>query len=335
MDKRALQSPAVIALVCLALAACTPARRTQLTIRIDADPSMRGDVRYVHVEVLGGASTDLLAPSHDEVVAVAAWPLSIALVPAGGDPTRVVRVTVEGRAVREGPSLATIHVSSGFVSGRTLVLDRRFEEPCRGVVCDAGTSCLGGRCVSSAVDPGLLPDLLADAGPLDAGPTPVDAWAPPVRAEGESCDPAAVTSVCAAGTACTCTGAQGCAPGAEPPRCWAFRDIGCARPIDLTDRVARTTSLDVTGDGTDAPDIVPGACLAAGGETVYLVRAPTEPLTLRVSATRGMEFWYGCGEAMSWRGCTGSWNFEVPRGGAAYILVEGAGGHRLRVERLP
>ena len=54
-----------------------------------------------------------------------------------------------------------------------------------------------------------------------------------------------------------------------------------------------------------------------------------------VSSTGGMEFWFQCSDATSWGRCTGTWSFMVPRGGAAYVLVEGAGEHQLRVQRTP
>lgn len=330
----------VLVLACFALVACAPAPRTQLTVRIDADEAMRRDVRVVRVEVLGGDSVETLGQRHMEDVPVTEWPFDIALVPVDRDPTRVVRVSATALDGPRGSALASIRVDTGFVSGRTIVLERAFEAACRGIVCEGPTSCVAGRCVSSAVEAGLLPDLLVDAAvgaidaPVDASLAP-DAWSVPVRAEGEPCDLAGEASVCAPGTACTCTGLDGCGSGSEPARCWASRDIGCARPIDLTERVARSTRFELTGDGTSAPDIVPGTCLASGGELVYLVRAPDRDLDLQVSSTGGMEFWFQCSDATSWGRCTGTWSFMVPRGGAAYVLVEGAGEHQLRVQRTP
>jgi len=51
---------------------------------------------------------------------------------------------------------------------------------------------------------------------------------------------------------------MGCT-GASKPTCWAMRDIGCHRPIDLTALAPGVgETLIVEGNGAGAPDIIAG-----------------------------------------------------------------------------
>ncbi|MBX7194191.1 MAG: hypothetical protein K1X94_19205 [Sandaracinaceae bacterium] len=326
--------------------ACAPAPRTELLVRFHADEALRDEVHQIRVEVYGGSSDDALDPRHVELVSVTEWPLVLALVPSGRDATRRVRVVASALATADGPILAVQRVRTGFVLGRTLVLDLTFEGACRDVLCDDTTTCRGGACVSDEVDPGLLHDDLADAGPPDAGPTavdagplpdaPPDAWIRPVRQEGEDCDPAAIASTCAAGLACTCTGPMGCA-GAEPPRCWAMRDIGCGRPIDLT---ALAPDLAVGGrvelelDGAGATEIIGGSCGAPSGELVYLFRV-TEPMWLNLEADAPFEYWPDCRLGWTWDAvsCDATEVFQATPEYPAFVFVQTNGVHRVRLTR--
>ncbi len=316
---------------------CTPAPRTQIMATLAAEPGIIAEAQRVRIEISGGNDDSQLEVRHTEDFAIGALPLEVAIIPLGGDPTR--RVLVTARALGAADIvIAERSARTGFVRGRTTALRMDLEDACRGVTCGESQTCVSGTCESSLVDPGSLPDYGLDAAvsvpdaPPDTPTTP-DAWVVPVRAEGEECDLEAVTSLCAPGTACTCTGPRGCAESAEAPRCWAFRDISCARPIDLSARLAREPSFDVEGDGATAPDVVPGACLAAGHELVYLVRSTTNTFRVNASATTGMEFWYGCAPEMSWGSCTGTWNLEVYTAMPAYLIVEGNGAHTLRITR--
>lgn len=322
-------------------AACAPAPRTQVMVSLDADEALRGEVRLIHVEVFGGERGGELEPRFESFETISTWPLEIAIVPFDRDATREVRVIATALATRMGPPIVSLRIDTGFVLGRTVLLERTLMSSCRGVSCEGATTCSGALCVSSRVEPGLLPDYRLDAGPgpdatYDAAiPLLPDAWSPPVRAEGEPCDLAAVSDRCARGTACTCSGARGCESGTEAARCWASRDVSCGRPIDLTERVEREDFFELTGSGAGTPDIITTTCLAPGGELVYLLRAPTVEYRVNVLATGGMEYWMDCGVDTSWGLCTDTWNIIVPRGGTAYVLVEGNGEHQLRVDRLP
>lgn len=325
---------------------CAPAPRTQIMVVLDADDALRAEIGVVRIEVLGGARGEQVASRYDGLETIERWPLDVAIVPFDRDATREVRLLATGLASAEGATLATVRIDTAFVRGRTLRLDARFESACRGVVCEGATTCRGGVCERSEIDPGLLPDLVVDAGPGDVGPVPhdggpdayapPDAWTQPVRGEGEPCDPAAITSRCAPNLACTCTGAMGCA-GAEPPRCWAMSDISCARPIDLTalaPSLAPGEEIEVELDGTGAPDLVGGTCGEASGELVYLFRV-TEPMQLLVEADVPYEYWPDCRSGWSWGTvlCNAAEVFLATPTYPAFVFVETAGVHRVRIRR--
>ncbi len=77
----------------LALAACTPAPRTQIMARLEAEPGIVAAAERVRVEISGGADDSQLAVRHTEDFPIAALPLEVAIIPLGGDATRRVSVT--------------------------------------------------------------------------------------------------------------------------------------------------------------------------------------------------------------------------------------------------
>jgi hypothetical protein len=156
-----------------ALAGCTKdeAARTQVMVVVDAEPGVRADAATLRIDVEGGPTLGELAQSFSETVGPAvAWPVRVALVPEGNDARRVFRIHAEARD-GGGVTVVRTQVLSGYVEGRTKLLEIWLEDACRGVACGTGERCLGGACVDEAVDPTTLPDLPdvpADAG-TDAG----------------------------------------------------------------------------------------------------------------------------------------------------------------------
>jgi hypothetical protein len=156
-----------------ALAGCTKdeAARTQVMVVVDAEPGVRADAATLRIDVEGGATLGELAQSFSDTVGPGVpWPVRIALVPEGNDARRVFRIHAEARD-GDGVTVVRTQVLSGYVEGRTKLLEVWLEDACRGVACGSGERCLGGACVDEAVDPTTLPDLPdvpADAG-TDAG----------------------------------------------------------------------------------------------------------------------------------------------------------------------
>lgn len=161
------------------LGSCAPAPRTQVMVVVTADAEVRAATARLRVRVLGGGglSEERLVQELGTDVTPVRFPLSIALVPVGNDPSRTYRVEVTALAA-DASEIVTARVVSGFVSRRTLRLELPLEGCCRGVTCTAGAVCRGCRCQPEDVDVRTLGDLDDDAGAPDAWSPPADAWAP-------------------------------------------------------------------------------------------------------------------------------------------------------------
>jgi hypothetical protein len=306
---------------------------------LDADPSISPELARARVVVRGGPE-GALEVRHDSTVAVGGLPLVVAIVPRDGDASRRIELEATALAAGDGTVLGVVRASTGFVAGRTVELALRFEECCRSVSCGPGQTCRDCGCRDDDVDPTLLPEhgrdaaAVPDAGLPDAPLPGEDAWTRPVIAEGGTCDLAAVVDVCAAGTHCTCTGLRGCGGSAEPPRCWATRDTGCGRPIDLTERIMREPRVRISGDGAGAPDVIAAACYEPVGEVVYLIRG-FDSRTVLLESDVGMEFFLGsCGPSLRWTGCMAPWSHPLSAGQDMYVLLETDGPYTLRVSTL-
>ncbi len=116
-------------------------------------------------------------------------PLSLVVVPRGGDSDRRVEVVVEGRAAATGDVLIrSTRILDGFREGNTVVLPIFLNENCEARMCEAGRTCIDGSCEPVEVDPGTLriaaepgeefralPDAEpVDSGAMDGGVDPVD-----------------------------------------------------------------------------------------------------------------------------------------------------------------
>lgn len=177
---RAALVTSMLAITACALAACaSTVPRTEVIVRIVADPGVAAAMQDVRVVVRAGANRDRMSfvERSNRVYDVApVLPLEIGIVPIGGDATRVYEVTATARgALPERAAITEARVVSGFVPGRTLVLEVRLEDSCRMRTCSEAT-CRAGLCIADPyVDPASLPALGDDTGPREDAMSEVDA----------------------------------------------------------------------------------------------------------------------------------------------------------------
>jgi hypothetical protein len=138
--------------------------RTQVMLVVDADMKVRGLATDLDVKVEStpvGAATDgtTFQESFPLTPAEATnWPFSFALVPRGGDRGRTYRITVRALAVAK--PIAVLRAESGFVAGKTIALELRFEESClndASLKCLDSDTCEKGNCVAASRDQNMLP----------------------------------------------------------------------------------------------------------------------------------------------------------------------------------
>jgi hypothetical protein len=166
-----------VALLCAAFcgAGCQ-ATPTQVLVVFDADEEMRSAAARLRIEVInqerGTAHWDVpIAPNEPRGTS---FPVTLPLVPRGGDPTRTFDVVADLIA-SDDSLIARQRVSSGYVARELRVVRVQFDDACGGVLCDRGTTCRGGACVDSCVEPAPLDDRsirgcpLPDGGTSDAG----------------------------------------------------------------------------------------------------------------------------------------------------------------------
>lgn len=172
-------------LTALALGAGCASARTGVVVVVDTDLAVPGEIASVRARAGAGACTDGSC-THDFVTAEpAAFPFSFALEPRGDGTRAPFTLEVTGRD-GSGATVVARHVESSFVAGRTLLIRVPLERACRGVSCLAGETCALGACVSRAVDPRTLSDVvpgheldgLGDAGERLDGPAPEDSPGP-------------------------------------------------------------------------------------------------------------------------------------------------------------
>jgi hypothetical protein len=159
-----LRSALLLSALLPGLASCTePVERTQVTVLIDADESVRDAIRYVDVEVRSGSAnadvwpvdfTDRLIPS----MTTKRWPLQFSL--RGPDKTGRIgyRITATAKDA-DDKTLLVVRARSDFVEGKSLVLRLRFDEACmkRTELCPDTFSCHQGECIDPFVPASELP----------------------------------------------------------------------------------------------------------------------------------------------------------------------------------
>jgi hypothetical protein len=148
---------ALLALSTLGACSSAPASETSVVVGVQGDEVL-GFVQTVHVvaQVAGQTALETTFPASE-------LPKELRL--ASSDPSAAVHVVVAGLASAGGQPLVTRTASTRFVAGQTRLLRLRLEARCLasladgspgGPVCDAPQTCILGRCVDDAVDPGAL-----------------------------------------------------------------------------------------------------------------------------------------------------------------------------------
>lgn len=148
------------------------AQRTEIVVEVDSDLAVPGEIDAVEVIVTGSQSSSASGSLLDRPL-----PRTVGLVPAGGS---LGPIEVRAVGTLRGVPVVERVATTSFLQGRTLLLRMFLSRACRGVTCGAGETCDEGRCVSSEVDPEMLPDWTdADAGSQrrDAGPDREDGGA--------------------------------------------------------------------------------------------------------------------------------------------------------------
>ncbi|MEM7609021.1 MAG: hypothetical protein AAF411_27040 [Myxococcota bacterium] len=171
---------------CVFALGCSEDPRTQVDLILAGSAELGAQVQAIEVFFIGAETPSALGtpPSAVRYVAnpeggdiplrqpgaTSPFPLRIALVPTGGDASRVFRVRATA-TLASGESI-TVGVDSGWAAGRTLTLTLTFEDTCLDVECPDDAVCRRGTCEPlSFVDPctlsGDCPDAAVDAGPVD------------------------------------------------------------------------------------------------------------------------------------------------------------------------
>lgn len=244
------------------VAACrSAAPATQVTVIVEADPLVRAETARLEYVVLGGVADAVqLAVREERTLDPIDFPFDVTIAPLEGDTTRLfeLEATALDRADR---IVARVRVRSGYQPGASRTIRLHMDDRCRGVVCGARQTCVGGACVD-------------DGDPSDGGVDVPDAGMPGPCASDAECDDGVFCN-----GAETCVG-DACVPGERP---------------DCTDRFACTEDRCEVGGcvhvGVDAEcTLGPGGrCDATDGcqydvcDTTTCVAGPCE--TVRCDGT--------------------------------------------------
>lgn len=197
-------SRAFAVLLSLALgASCSSSSRTELVVVVASDLTAPGQLARVVAHVRSGAASAAVDQSFD--LATVHLPFSFGVVPPGGDASQGVDISLDA-VDASGHTLFSRRATTGFLPGKTLILELYLASGCRDLVCAASQTCTERGCAQTAIDPGTLPgadpgkELAFDAGTpsLDAGgdaaagldAAPVDGSAPDTGAAPDTGTPA-------------------------------------------------------------------------------------------------------------------------------------------------
>lgn len=164
----------VCLLSCSLLLACadeTPA--TQITVLLDADSALASRIATLDVRVEGGAG-DPLEPRYMERIAAPVLPLRVALVPFGGDVSRIVRVEALARSADDA-LLGVVRIRTAFQARTSIEHALRFEACCEAVAASCGPTQTCRACACTSEDPSTPDAGMPDGGP-DVGPPPCVSW---------------------------------------------------------------------------------------------------------------------------------------------------------------
>ncbi len=263
------------ALAVLALPACAAKKpRTEVLVIFEADLAVRRVAREIQITAWGGAR-GTATPSENaqelrlDIDSIGGWPISHALVPDGGDASRLFRV--EGRVFDiedRTNAIGTVRAISGYVEGKTLILRLRFYGAClyQPACAEEDASCgSNGTCRPARPSPRELPELAPNDGgvPMPEGCTTAIDCDDAVTCTVDSCFEGACYNVpddarCTAGTG-TCDPALGCQYGAcdattcQPASCErsaACFDGSCRR--EQSCRLGEACCNDVCGGCVDS-----------------------------------------------------------------------------------
>lgn len=168
----------MLSLAVLVAPACSTRPRTQVMVEVYAEPGVRARLTSVHLRAQGFDATGL-EPGQTfdrDVSAPLTFPISLAIVPQGEDPTRTFRFEAVGFEGSE--QVSVVRARSGFRAGQTLRLVLVMEDACAGLSCNALETCRAGACVDATIDPATLSpldsDASVDAARADAATSPMD-----------------------------------------------------------------------------------------------------------------------------------------------------------------
>lgn len=245
----------LVSLLCAVCAGCVTTRpRAQVVIDILAESGVRNDAQTLYVTVLGGPAANMLETSLEQaVVAPIDFPVSLTIVPAQEDTSRIYEVRVTAVA-RGGRIVGRQALRGRFLPATTSYLQLVLEDCCRAVAgeCGAGESCRQCACrptivIEPETDAGPLldapliatPDAHSDAGTDAAMGCATQSDCPAQACQEVSCVERACryTSLCATGSVC-CEGV-------------------CADNCDCVGKAAGDVCRAMTGD-CDAPEVCDG-----------------------------------------------------------------------------
>ena len=164
LARRYARSATALSCVALALGCASQRPPTEVFLLVDAETALRADASSLRLRVSGSTVGGASEVALDRLVTGAEleWPVTVGIVPRGGDTTRGVRV----EATLTSTAGATVRASArtSYLPDETRVLRLSLEACCAGVTCTDTESCVACTCVSDAVDVRTLPAFGADAG---------------------------------------------------------------------------------------------------------------------------------------------------------------------------
>lgn len=136
-------------MISLAGLACGTKPATQVIVVVHAEPALRADANTIAV-VVRGPDGEVALDREDPIGATAVGAIArVPIVPAGGDATRIFRLSAELRDA-DGQPLAQLAVDAGYQADELAEIHVWFEDACRGVLdCGEGRTCVEGACVGS------------------------------------------------------------------------------------------------------------------------------------------------------------------------------------------
>lgn len=217
-------------LLTLLVAACSNSQpRTAVVVTASADAEVIERATHIQVVVRGGTgSRDDWDETHNETLQDPEWPVTMALVPLGGDASRQYEVTITAHDA--GGEFSRVRAISSFIPKTIVTLPLLLESKCIDVsvactgaqtceVVEGAASCVSARTDASdleVVDPGN------DGGDSDAAPQ--DAGVDDARGDADAnTDASADADMPAADAADADTDADA-APEPPPSSCSLFRD---------------------------------------------------------------------------------------------------------------